>query len=99
MLRAFGDEEAQITQVVAGWAGSNGIADRGEKWTGIEFSERLLGIEAEGPSAGNCGGIGDGAGRSRVAVDAIGAGAENGETLAGMVGELKSACQRKLLVA
>ena len=84
---------------MAGGTGDDGVANGGEQRTGIEFGKRLFGIEAEGAGAGDRGGIGDGAGGLRVAVDAIRAGAENGETLAGMVGEIERAGQGKLLIA
>ena len=65
----------------------------------LKARKRLLGIEAEGAGAGHGGGVGDGAGGLGVAVDAVGAGAEHGEALAGILGEIERAGQRELLVA
>jgi hypothetical protein len=45
------------------------------------------------------GGIGDGSGGAGVAVDAVGAGAEDYQLFAGTVGELECAGQRELLIA
>jgi hypothetical protein len=78
----FLDQQAQIAQVVAGGAGDDGVAERGEHGTGVEGGQRRFEVEAEGVGAGNGGGVGDGAGRLGVAVDAVGAGAEHGEMLA-----------------
>ena len=84
---------------MAGGPGEDGVADCGEKRTGIEFRKRLLGVEAESAGASYGGGIGDGTGRFGIAVDAVRAGAEDGEAFAGMVCKLESASESKLLIA
>src|SRR3569833_1292919 len=84
---------------MTGGAGNDGVAERGEERAGVKGAQILFRVEAEGPGACNGGGIGDGAGALRVAVDAIGAGAEVGEHFAGMVGELEGTGESKLLIA
>ena len=56
-------------------------------------------MEAEGVGSGDGGGVGYGSGGAGVAVDAVRAGAEDGEALAGVLLEVQSAGHDKLLVA
>src|SRR5580692_1119301 len=75
-LVSLGNQQAQIAQVLAGGAGHHGIAERGEHGASVEGCQRSLEMKSKGVSAGHGGGVGDGAGRLGVAVDAVGTGAE-----------------------
>ena len=59
----------------------------------------LLGVEAEGSCASYCGGICDGSGVLRIAIDSVGTGAQDSEQLTGMVGKFERACEGKLLIS
>ena len=89
--RWFGEKQAQVAEVVAGRTGGHRVAERGEERTGIECGEGFFGAVAEGDGAADRGGIGDGASAACIAVDAVGAGAEDYEMLAGVLGELEGA--------
>ena len=80
-------------------AGNHGIAQGSEQRTGIEFGERTLRIVAKGAGARDGGGIGDGSGGARVAIDFVRAGAQDRERLAGMPGQLEGAGEGKMLVS
>ena len=84
---------------MAGGAGDDGVAQGGEHGAGVEVGERRFEMEAEGVGAGDGGGVGDGTGGLGVAVDAVGAGAEDGETLAGVLLEVEGAGHDELMVA
>src|ERR1035437_10663286 len=56
-------------------------------------------MESEGVGAGDGGGVGDGSGGVGVAVDAVRAGAEDGEALAGILLEIERTGHYELLVA
>ena len=84
-LLVVGDEEAEVAEVLAGGSGDDGVAEGGEHGAGVEVGERRLEVETEGVGAGDGGGVGYGSGCVGVAVDAVGAGAEDGEALAGVL--------------
>ena len=84
---------------MASWACGDRVADSSEERTRIEFGEGQLGIEAEGACASDSGGIGDSSRRSRIAIDAIGACAQDGEVFARVVCELKRAGKGELLIS
>ena len=90
---------SQIAQIMPCGTGHDGVPKCREKWAGVECAQRLFRIEAECAGTVHRGGIGDGAGVLGVAVDAIGAGAQNAQHFTGMTSQFQRAGEGELLVA
>src|SRR5579859_795335 len=79
----MGEEDAEVAKIVAGGAGEDCVAEMGEEGKGIAAEEEILRRKAESIGTSESCAVGDGAGGGRVAVDAVGTGAEDGAGLAG----------------
>lgn len=98
-LIAFGDEEAEVAEILAGGACNHCVAEGGEHGAGIECGKRRLQVESEGVGAGDGSWVGDGAGYLGIAVDAVGASAEHGEALTLILFQFECAGHDELLVS
>ena len=78
-------KDAQIAQVISGWSGNDGVAEGGEKRIGVEGGESLAdGLGSRGEiDAGNGAAVDNCARGLAVAVDAVGAGAQDGDVGSG----------------
>ena len=98
-LTVLGKQQAKIAQIMAGWSGDYRVAEGSEQRTGVKGRQTLLRIESERIGSGHGGGVGDGPGGTSIAVYAVRACAEHGETFAGIFGQFQRADKGKLLVA
>ena len=93
MRGLVGEQNAQVAKIISCGSGDDGVAKGFEKWIGVERSERAahfvytvaFGLHSVASSVANSIGysiqgaaIDDGSCSRAVAVDAVGAGAENG---------------------
>ncbi len=99
-MKRLREKEAQVAKVVPGGAGDDGVSEGGEEGTGVELGEGFTRVVAECLGAADGGGVGDGSGGGAgVAVDAIRAGAEDDQVLAGITGKFEGTVQGELHVA
>ena len=83
MFLRMREKDAEVAEIVAGGSGEEGVVEVGEEGKGIATSEEVLRREFEGVRAGESCAVGDGARGGRIAVDAVGSSAEDGDRLAG----------------
>src|SRR6185312_16843601 len=90
---------AQVTEIVAGWAGHDAVTKRGEERAGVEPLERGDRVEVVGACPSDCGRVGNRSGCRAVAVDAVGARAEDSKRIVRVVRQIERGLQDELLVA
>ncbi len=83
---------------MTGGSGDHGVAERRKQRAGVERAQGLFGIEAERNGSRHGGWVGDGAGTVGVAINAVGAGAQYGEHVPGVMSEFKRTGQSELLI-
>src|SRR6266850_685783 len=77
------EEDAEVAEILAGGASHEGVAKLVEEGKGITTLGEVRRVEADGLGAGESCSICNRSGGGRVAVDAVGAGAEHGDAMAG----------------
>src|ERR1051325_5360739 len=91
-------QNSQIADVCARWAGDDQIIQLFEEGVGIAATEILICVETEVASALDGRFVCDGAGRGTVTVDAVGAGAQD-DYFAALIGETDRAAEDGFEVA